>query len=118
MISCLHHLGGFIAIEAKNTIQVISTNRSAVLGIPQIPATEIPQILSFDLSTTNRSRLVKISDPVGQTRYIQLIPGQSQHVEIAVLPENGRKVLTFITDEDEPNDIVAFCLSWSKTRLN
>jgi hypothetical protein len=93
-------MGGFTTIENGDTLQALAINRSAELGIPRTPETNLAQILSFDLSTVKISRLVKISDVNGQAKYIHLLPEQSQHVEISVSPENRGKVLKFETDQE------------------
>jgi hypothetical protein len=91
-------MGGFTALEDKNSVQALATNRSAELGIPGVPGTNLSQILSFDLSTVKISRLVKISDVNGHAKYIHLAPGQNQHVELSVSPQNRGKVLKFETE--------------------
>ncbi|MBV9645066.1 MAG: hypothetical protein JO334_16000 [Verrucomicrobia bacterium] len=93
-------MGGFTALEEKNSVQALATDRCAELAIPRIPGVKIPQILSFDLSTVKVSRSIKISDPDGQTKYIDLAPGRNEHVEIVLSPQNSEKILKFQTDQE------------------
>jgi hypothetical protein len=93
-------MGGFTAIDNRDTVQALAINRCAELGIPRIPDTNLSQILSFDLSTVKISRLVKISDVNGDAKYVHLVPGQNQHVEISVSPQNRGKALKFETDQE------------------
>ena len=93
-------MGGFTTIENGDTVQALAINRSAELGIPRTPETNLAETLSFDLATVKISRLVKISDVNGDAKYIHLVPEQSQHVEISISPQHRGKALKFETDQE------------------
>src|SRR5207249_6913723 len=90
---------GFTAFEEKNSIQALATSPSAELRIPGTKDNEL-EILSFDLSTVKIARLIRISAPAGQTQYVHLVPGQNQHVQMALSPRKGEDVVTLDTRQE------------------
>jgi hypothetical protein len=69
---------GFSEIEAGH---VWAIDRTAELGIPEMPGNQGSEVLTFDLSTLI-SRSIKILAPDGQVQNFHLEPNRVQHVEV------------------------------------
>jgi hypothetical protein len=93
-------LDGFTALEYGDSLRALAVSRFAELSIPLTPDTKLSQILTFDLSTFKTPRLVKIFEVNGETKFVHLVLGQNQHVEITLLPENKGRILKFETDQE------------------
>lgn len=95
---------GFSALEVGEKggtpVHVWAINRSAEMSIPEMPAYQLSELLSFDLSTLN-ARSIKISQPDGEVETVSLAPGESRHVNLRVSASRvGNCLIRFETDNN------------------
>lgn len=88
---------GFSEIEtAGETVHLWAVERSAELSVPEMPGSDSPEVLSFDVRTL-KTRLLKISEPDGHVQTIGLLPGKPHHVDILISPPNKKTVIKLDT---------------------
>jgi hypothetical protein len=90
---------GFSVFAVAKTIHMWATDRTAELGIAEIPSKSDAVILSVELSTPNL-RSIRISEPDGRVQTVTLVPGALRHMDIPILLSKGEYLVKFQTDTE------------------